>query len=225
MGARVPRSMVRPSFADRRPQHAHGIFAIALARVADHAQHARFEVFHAAAVVEDLLGARIVVERIHGEIAAQRILGLGAEHVVAQQATVLVLHLIVVTRALERTEGRDLDGVLPAHAVHDAEAAADHARAAERTLHLFRRGIGGHIEVLRLEIEQQVAHRAAHDVGTKAVGLQALGDAPRAGADAVPRHAVLVDADTHGLAANPTGLPGTAAGAAGKHLVEQLLDH
>ena len=59
------------------------------------------------------------------------------------------------------------------HDVHQAEAAADDARAPEYAAHLLRRGIGGHVEVLGLEAEQQVAHRAADHVGGVAFFLQA----------------------------------------------------
>ena len=54
------------------------------------------------------------------------------------------------------------------HHVHQAEAPADDERAAEERLDLLRARVGGDVEVLRLDAEQQVAHRAADDVGVEA---------------------------------------------------------
>jgi hypothetical protein len=53
--------------------------------------------------------------------------------------------------------------------MHDLEAAADDARAAEQRAHLFRRGAGGDVEILGLGADQQVAHGAADDIGLEAV--------------------------------------------------------
>jgi hypothetical protein len=49
--------------------------------------------------------------------------------------------------------------------VHQAEAPADDEGAAEQRLHLLGRGVGGDVEVLRPQADQQVAHGAADDVG------------------------------------------------------------
>ena len=53
----------------------------------------------------------------------------------------------------------------PEHHVHQAEAPADDERAAEERLDLLRARVGGDVEILGLDAEQQVAHRAAHHVG------------------------------------------------------------
>ena len=64
-------------------------------------------------------------------------------------------------------------------------------RERRKTLaHLFRRGVGGDVEILGLGADQQVAHGAADDVGLVALLLQALADAPAAAADAVAGDAV-----------------------------------
>ncbi|MCY1503634.1 hypothetical protein D9M68_377640 [compost metagenome] len=80
----------------------------------------------------------------------------------------------------QRAEGRDLDDFLLAPAVeghvHDLEAPPDDARAPEQRLHLVGRGVGRDVEILGLDAEQQVAHRAAHDVGLVAGLLQRGGD-------------------------------------------------
>ena len=66
-------------------------------------------------------------------------------------------------------EGRHLDHLVVAaaaeHHVHDAKAPADDEGAPEQRLHLLGRGVGGDVEVLRPQADQQVAHRAADDVG------------------------------------------------------------
>ncbi len=121
-------------------------------RIADHAQQARAHVFHAAVVVVHGLVGRVVVHRVDGEVAAGGVLGLGAPHVVAQHAAAGVdgVGVVVQLGALDalagryllafhgvdqRAEGRHLDDLLLASAVerhvHDLEAPADDARAAE----------------------------------------------------------------------------------------------
>ena len=73
-------------------------------------------------------------------------------------------------------EGRDLDHLVLAaaavHHVHDAKAPADDEGAAEQALDLLGRGVGGDVEVLGPQADQQVAHRAADDVGLVAGLLQ-----------------------------------------------------
>ena len=61
-------------------------------------------------------------------------------------------------------EGGDLDGLATAHHMHDLEAPPDDARTAEQPPHLFRRGVGGDVEILGRLAQQQVAHRAADEV-------------------------------------------------------------
>ena len=57
-------------------QHAHRIFAVAGARLADHAQGFLLEVADAAVIVDDRLGRRIVIQCIGGEVAARGIFRL-----------------------------------------------------------------------------------------------------------------------------------------------------
>jgi hypothetical protein len=56
-------------------QHAHRVFAVAGARVADHAQGLLLEVGDAVVVVDDRLGGRVVVQRVDGEVAAGGVFG------------------------------------------------------------------------------------------------------------------------------------------------------
>ena len=71
-------------------------------------------------------------------------------------------------------EGGHFQQVLAEHHVHDLEAAADDEGAPEQALDLFRRGVGGDVEVLGLDAQQQVAHRAADQEGLEAGFLQAF---------------------------------------------------
>ena len=199
------------------PQHPHRILAIALLRVTDHLQRARLHVVDAVVVVDHGLRGRVVEQRVDGEVATGRVFFLRAKDVIAQDAAVLVGHLqrtggsaVASSTGRRRddlhhrrsgrcdlrggggaagTEGRDLDRVGAEHHVHEAEAAADDVRATEQALDLLGRGIGRDVEVLRLDVQQQVAHRAADDEGLEAGVLQGLGDARRVG-----RHQLRVDA-------------------------------
>jgi hypothetical protein len=81
-----------------------------------------------------------------------------------------------VGRLEQRAEGGHLDDFVLAPAaedhVHDAKAPADDEGAAEVLLHLLGRGVGGDVEILRPQADQQVAHGAADDVGLIAGVLQ-----------------------------------------------------
>jgi hypothetical protein len=58
--------------------------------------------------------------------------------------------------------------------VHDAKTLADDEGAAKQVLDLLGRGIGGHVEVLGTQAQQQVAHGAADDIGLVARALEGL---------------------------------------------------
>jgi len=62
-------------------------------------------------------------------------------------------------------------------------AAADDEGAPEQRLDLLGRGVGGDVEVLGPQADDQVAHRAAHDVGLVAGLLQRAHDAHRVGVE------------------------------------------
>ncbi|CAM2144817.1 hypothetical protein PT2222_160170 [Paraburkholderia tropica] len=198
-------------------QHAHRILAITRGRVADHAQQTRAHVGHAVVVIQHGLRGRIVVHRVDREVAARGVLVLLAPDVVAQHAAarVDVVRLaveFVAAHALgrrgrfggrrrcidERAESRDFDDFLAELHVHDLEAAADDARAAEQLLHLVGRGVRGHVEVLGRDAEQQVAHRAADDERAKTRLLQAFGHAHSVAGDQRRVDAVHVGREDHG---------------------------
>ncbi len=77
----------------------------------------------------------------------------------------------------------------------EAEAAADQAAVAEQLLDLFGRGVGSHVEILGLAIDQQVAHRAADKIGAEACIAQAIKHAQGVRADVLAGDRVLVARD------------------------------
>ena len=153
-----------------RAQHPHRILAVAGGRVADHAQQPGVQVLHAAQRVDQRFGNRVVIQRVDREVAAQGIFVAGAEFVVVEHAAVR----IGLAVGLRSAEGGDLDGLPAEHHMHDPEAPPDQTRTPKDVQHLFRGGIGGHVEILRFTPQQQVTHAAAHDVGRKARLLQLL---------------------------------------------------
>jgi hypothetical protein len=201
---------------------AHRVFAVARLGVADHAQQPGLGVGHAAVVVDHDLRARVVVHRVDGEVAPRGVLDLRAPHVVAQHAAAGVHRVALAVElaargllvALDRgrldrvvhvgAERGHLDLVLLAVAavdhVHQAEAPAHDEGAPELRLHLLGRGVGGHVEVLRAQAHQQVAHGAADDVGLVARVLQRLDDAHRGFGHQLRIDLVLVDAVLDALA-------------------------
>ena len=152
-----------------RADHAHGVFAVALFRSADHAEALRLDVVVPAVVVEELFGLRVVIERIAGEVAARRILPHFAEFVVGDDAARRVLR---DARARERAEGRAFDHFVAEHHVHEPEAPSDDDAAAHRALHFFGTRVGDDVEVLGRDAQKKVAHGPAHDVGAVSAGLK-----------------------------------------------------
>ncbi len=64
-------------------------------------------------------------------------------------------------RRARRPKRRHLDDLAPEEHVRQTEAPADQAAVAEQPLHLLGQRIGGDVEILRLDADQQVAHAAA----------------------------------------------------------------
>src|SRR6185369_1566848 len=107
----------------------------------------------AVVVVQDRLGGGGGVQSIDREVAAGGVLFLAAEDVVSQDAAVLVG--LATLGVLTGAEGGDLDGFRPAHHMHDLEAAADDAGAAEQAADFLRRCAGGHVVVLGRDVGEQ----------------------------------------------------------------------
>jgi len=162
-------------------------------------------------IVDHFARLAIVIERVDGEIPPPRVFLQAAEDVVAQHAAVLVLFRRL---AVGGAKGRDLDGLRTQHHVHQAEAPPDHQRAAEQRLDLLRPRGRGDVEILRLDAEQDVAHRAAHHVGRVAALGQHVADLERAVA--------------HRVAGDPVACRRHALQARGvqaEHAADEALDH
>ena len=172
---------------------AHRVFAVTRGGVPNHADLALFHVRHAAVVVDHHLRFGVVIHGVDGEVPPRGVFVLRAPDVIAQDAAGRVDRVFhagqlgfagffVARHRLGRrvvevsAEGRDLDHLMlapaPVHHVHDAKTPPDDEGAPEQALDLLRRGVGGHVEVFGREAHQQVAHRAADDVGLKAAFLQ-----------------------------------------------------
>ena len=157
--------------------------------------------------------------------------GAGGVAAFGLQRLLVADDLIGSGRIHQRAEGRDLDdlaqaAILPAaaeHHVHDAKAPADDEGAAEQRLDLFGRRIGRDVEVFRAQAEQQVAHRAADDVGLVAAIDQRLHHLGGALIDQRRIDLVLAlrHLDTFAKHRTSVGLLGWLA----HQLVEKLLDH
>ena len=165
---------------------AHRVLAVTRSRIANHADGAFLRILHTLVVVDHDLALGVVIHGVEREIAPRRILFLRAPDVVAQHATagihrmlhalerapaglLVAVHLLGCRSIQIGAEGRHLDHLMlapaPVHHVHDAEPAPDDEGATEQALHLLGRGRGGHIEILGLESQNQVTHRAADDIG------------------------------------------------------------
>ncbi|MCY1400414.1 hypothetical protein D9M71_155040 [compost metagenome] len=208
-----------------RAQHAHRVFLIALGGIADQAHQTVADVVHAVGVVEDALAGRIVVQRVDGEVAALGVVFLAAIDVVAQDASALVARrqvavLVVLALRVIGTEGGDLDDLAAEVDMHQLEAAADHPGVAEFVAHLFGRGAGGHVEVLGLDPQQQVAHAAADQVGLVAGPLQAVDHADSIAADLFVVQRVLAAAENFRRRADAA-----RAAQRGADGLEQLFQH
>ena len=225
-----------------RPDDAHRVFAVTGGGVADHAQHAVARVLQALVVVHHDLRLRVVVHGVDGEVAADRVFFLRAPDVVAQHAPAGidgVLHArefglagaFVAGNRLGGgvvevgAEGGHLDDLVLAaaaeHDVHDAKAPADDEGTPEQALDLLGRGVGGDVEVLGAQPQQQVAHGAPDHIGLVACVLEGAAhlDGPlvdQRGIDAVHGRADLLAAAELWLAA-ATGLA--------EQLVDEGLDH
>ena len=224
----------------------HRVFAVTHRRVANHAQRAFFGVLDTLVVVHHHLRFGVVVHGVDGEVAAHGVFFHRAPDVVAQHAAggvhgmvhacqftlagfLVACHLFGRGVVEVGAEGGDLDHLVftpPAvHHVHDAKAPPDDEGTAEQAFDLFWRGVGGHVEVFGAQTHQQVAHRAAHDVGLETCLLERahhVGCPPvhQLGVDAMHIGADLFAfAERRLLAAT-----GTARGLA-QQLVDEFFDH
>ena len=168
-----------------RPQHAHRVFPITHFRLPDEAHHAGFQVLHATRVVDHGEVGDVVVQRVDGEIAPQRILFQRAVDVVADDHAVLdhPVSAGIAVGVVQGPEGGDLDDLRAEVDVGQAEATADQAAVSEQLLDRFRPGIGGDIEILGLAAQREIAHTASHEVCLVAGALQPIEHLERIVAD------------------------------------------
>lgn len=135
-----------------RAQHAYRVFLVALLGVADQANQLIANVVDTMRVVEDALAARVVIQRVDGEVAALGVFFEGAVDVVAQDASAFVMRRLLVVGAclldMAGAEGRYFDDFAAKVHMHQLEAPADHPGIAKRRAYLFRGGAGRYIEVL-----------------------------------------------------------------------------
>ena len=169
-------------------QHAHRIFAVALLRVADHAQGTRLDVAHAVMEVVQHAGHRIVIEGIDGEVAPLGVFGVRAEDVVVEEPAVCIHR--GAPGIDQAAESGDFHRFLAVIDVHDLEAASDDMGAAKKGTHLLGMGVGGDVEVFGRARQEQVTHRATHHVRLMAVALQRLAHEAGAGRNVLGRDAV-----------------------------------
>ncbi|MCY1406870.1 hypothetical protein D9M71_221500 [compost metagenome] len=208
-----------------RPQHAHRVFEVTLLGRADQAHQAVADVAHAAGVVEDAFVGDVEVQRVDGEVAALGVIFQGAVDVVAEDASGLVARrlaavAVLVVLRMVGAEGGDLDDLAAEMHMHQLEAAADHPRIAEFGADLLGRGAGGHVEILRRDAEQRVAHAAADDVGQVAGLLQALHHVHRVAAELLaPQRMLVIAEDFRGSA------DGALAAQRGTDGLDQLFQH
>jgi hypothetical protein len=175
----------------RRAQHAHRVFAVALHGIADQAQHPVLAVLVAAHVVAHRKVLDGVVERVGGEVAPHRVILDGAVDVVAQQAAAVFGFAVAAAVVHIGAEGGHLDDLAAIDHVRQPEAPADQPAVAEQRLHLLGRGVGGHVEILGVAADQQVAHRATHQVALETAFAQPVEHAQGVGADVLAGYAVL----------------------------------
>ena len=121
-----------------------------------------------------------------------------------------------VVAGLRRAERRDLDRFGADMHVHEPEPAPDDEGAAEQRLHVLGPGIGGDVEILGLDAEQEVAHRAADDEGLEPGLVQPPRDVERAARKLMAANRVVARTVDPGLSVT---VP------AGQQAGEQAADH
>ena len=225
-----------------RTDDAYRVLSVTAGRVTDHAQHALLGITDAMVKIDHGLGFRIVVHGIDGEIAANGVVLDRAPDVVAQHpptgidgvlhagqfafgGALVAAHLLGSSVVHVGAKGGHLDHFMLAPApedhMHDAEAPSNDEGAPEEGLDLFRRGIGGDVKILGAQPQQQVAHRATHDVSLVTSTLEGVHHVQRAAVN--QRWVDPMDGGRHVLALaeiRPFGL-----GRLAQQFVDEGLDH
>ena len=159
------------------PQDADRVLAKADHRIADRADGPPAQIFDATTPVEHLAPVQVIEERVHREIAPQRVFVRLAEDVIASDEQIVEDLACLFLRRLHgrvTAERRYLDDFAAAEQdVREAKSSPDDAAVAEKTANVLRTRICCDVEILGLAAEQKVAHAAAHQVGLKAAALEA----------------------------------------------------
>ena len=108
----------------------------------------------------------------------------------ASDLTVLRVRPPGVSFVAVGAEGGDFDDLAAEVDVGEPEAASDEPAVGEDLLELLGGGVGGDVEVLGDEPEEQVAHAAAREVGDVAFAAQAVEHLEGVGIDLFPAKAV-----------------------------------
>jgi len=82
--------------------------------------------------------------------------------------------MIVISLVGRGTKGRDFNNLPPKAHMRQPEAPTNQATVIKELTHLYRRGIGRHIKILRLPTEQQITHTAAHQIALVAAVLESV---------------------------------------------------
>lgn len=72
--------------------------------------------------------------------------------------------MIGVRIIMRITKGGDLDDIPAISHVNYTKTATDYARITKQAMHLFRAGIGGHVKILGVTVEQKISHGTAYQV-------------------------------------------------------------
>ena len=106
--------------------------------------------------------------------------------------TAFVDAVVLVDRRMRGAERGDLDDLVAEAHVREVKAPADQPAVTEQLLDLVRMRVGGDVEVLRMQSEQQVAHGAADQEGLVARFLESVEDLQGVRGDVGPRDRMLV---------------------------------
>jgi len=162
-------------------KHAHRIFPIALLGITNQADQAALEILHAADMIDDGKVPDVVIQGVDGEITPEGILFHIAVDIVAEDHAAVVDIAVILTRLVHRhgPEGGHFDDFGAEEHMSQAKAPSDQATVAKQIANLFRSGVGGHIEILGLASQQEIANTSPNDIGLETGLFEAVEDLER----------------------------------------------
>ena len=138
-----------------------------------------------------------VIQRVDGEIAPPGVFLETAIDVVAQYPPAFIDQHGIITLLTGTAKSGHLDDMPAEMHMRQPEAAADQAAIGKRGPHLLGQGIGGHIEVLGLQAQQDIAHAAADQKCLVVGSLESIEHLERRGGDMGPGQRVFGSAHDH----------------------------